>query len=467
MIKKLKKKFILLATVSTFLLMTVLVGSMNLINYTSVVRETDTILEVLSGPHGPFDFGPADAGMPDAVFGGGEPTGDGIRESKIKDGVFRDVDPNYDDSLYDDGQGSGKNGGTPDRRWKDGGRFMPKGMSPEVPYESRFFTAVVTADGEVRESDFSRIVTVSSETVESYVKKAMAASKDRGFIGQFRFLRQPEENTTRIMFLDCGRRLDSFRTFMWTSMAVGLLGCVIVFVIFLFAAGRIVRPIAESYEKQKRFITDAGHEIKTPLTIISANLDLLEADLGEHESFADIRTQTKRLSALTGDLVYLSKMEEAEDSLKKIEFPVSDLLAETAGSFRAIAQAGIKNFEIDIEENITMNGAPDAVCQLASILLDNAMKYSPEGGTVLFKTSARRKELVMTVSNTALSSVEGENLSRMFDRFYRADASRNSETGGHGIGLSIARAIVNAHGGKISASAGEGGEFVVTAVLPL
>ena len=145
---------------------------------------------------------------------------------------------------------------------------------------------------------------------------------------------------------------------------------VVALVVFLFVAGRIVRPIAESYEKQKRFITDAGHEIKTPLTIINANLDLLEYDYGENESFSDMRTQTKLLTELTNNLVYLSKMEEAGKAFKKIDFPVSDLIQETAQQFRSLAQTRNRDFRIQVEPNVTLNGVPDEIRQLVNILLD-------------------------------------------------------------------------------------------------
>ena len=415
MIKRLKKKFIVVATVSMVILMTVLVGIMNIVNYSAVVTESDTILDILSGPNAPF----------------------------------------------------GEKHEMPDRPPQNIENFIPHGMSPEVPYESRYFTAMVSKDGKIEETDFSKIISVDQDSVASYVQKAIDSEKERGFIGQFRYAKQTDDKMTRIIFLDCGRKLDSFRMFMWTSMAVGLLGCVIVFVVFLFAAGRIVRPIAESYEKQKRFITDAGHEIKTPLTIIGANLDLLESDYGENESFSDIRTQTKRLSALTGDLVYLSKMEESERTLTKIEFPVSDLIAETAQQFNAIAQAQKKEYRTQIEPNVTMCGAPDAIRQLISILLDNAMKYSPNGGIVTLDVVSRKKDLIISVFNTTVSSVSNENLSHLFDRFYRTDASRNSETGGHGIGLSIAQAITSAHGGKITAETVNGSDFRITVSMPL
>lgn len=415
MIKKLKKKFTVLATVSTVILMTLLVGIMNIINYSSVVSEADAVLNMLSQPNAPF----------------------GNKEEM------------------------------PAKPPHDLREFIPRGMSPEVPYESRYFTALVSKNGTIEEADFSRIISVDKESVTDYIQKAVSNKSDRDFIEQFRYSKQSDNKVTRIIFLDCGRKLDSFRTFMWTSIAVGLLGCIIVFMVFLFASGRIVRPIAESYEKQKRFITDAGHEIKTPLTIIGANLDLLESDFGDNESISDIRTQAKRLSELTGDLVYLSKMEEAENSLIKIDFPVSDLANETAGQFRCVADAQNKKFLIQVEPGLTMYGSPDALEQLITILLDNAMKYSPSGGIVTLDMYSRKKMLFISVSNTTMTPVSNENLSRLFDRFYRTDNSRNSETGGHGIGLSIAQAITSAHQGKITAQTINGSDFKITVTMPL
>ena len=231
-------------------------------------------------------------------------------------------------------------------------------------------------------------------------------------------------------------------------------------------ANRIVRPIAESYEKQKRFITDAGHEIKTPLTVIAANVDLLEADIGENECLSDIREETARLSSLTGDLVSLSRMEEAEGAILKTDFPISDLITEETNTFRAPITAQKKNFSVQVSPNLTMNGSPGAIRQLISILLDNALKYSPEGGGIALSLTASKKELFLTVSNTTKEVMREEELPRLFDRFYRTDTSRNSETGGHGIGLSIARAITDAHGGRISASVKNEYEFTVTAIFP-
>ena len=413
MINKLKRKFLIMSTVFMFLLMSVLVLIMNIVNYREVTSDIDSILDVLLQPNLP-------------VFSG--------------------------DSF-------------PDKREEISG-FVPPGMSLEVLYESRFFVVSVSPDGEVLKSDLSRIVSVDDDSASEYIQRALESSRERGFIGSFRYAKTTDENGTRILFLDCGRKLDSFRSFLWISISVGLLGCVVVFLAFIFAAGKVVSPIAESYEKQKRFISDAGHEIKTPLTIINANVDLLECD-GEKEELAEIRTQTKRLTELTNNLVMLSKMEEAEHRLQKIEFPLSDLVGETAGSFRAPAAARGLEFSLSIAPNITLNGSPDTIRQLISVLLENAVKYTPKGGKISAVLSAHRKAAVFFVENTAAEQLCEEDLNHIFDRFYRTDKSRNSETGGHGIGLSIAKAITEAHGGSISASTKTGFDFRVTVSLSM
>ena len=409
MINKLKRKFLLIGTVFMFILMTVLVLIMNIVNYREVVADADSVLDVLSQPNLPL-FAKNQLPVPDG--------------------------------------------------------FIPRGMSPEVPYESRFFIAIVSSDGEVINSDLSRIVSVDDVLAKDYTDGAMKSKSERGFIGSFRFLKTSDETGTRILFLDCGRKLESFMSFLWISVIVGFGGCVVVFLAFVFTAGKIVAPIAESYEKQKRFISDAGHEIKTPLTIINANVDLLEID-GEKEELSEIRTQTKRLTELTNNLILLSKMEESEHTLKMIEFPLSDLVNETANSFRAIAVSRDIDFTSNIEAGITAKGSPDAIRQLMTILLDNAIKYSASGGKVTLEMKTHKKTAVISVCNLTDENLTEKDIEHLFDRFYRADASRNSETGGHGIGLSIAKAITEAHGGKINAAMKEGNVFGVTIVLPI
>ena len=256
------------------------------------------------------------------------------------------------------------------------------------------------------------------------------------------------------------------RNFAIFSLVMSLVGFAIIAAVVIFVSGRFTRPVAESYEKQKRFITDASHEIKTPLTIISANVDVLKMDMGENEGLDEIQRQSKRLTELTNDLVYLSRMEEAGNKPQMIEFPISEVVSGAAAPFASIAASKMINYTVNVQPLLSMKGDERSISQLVSILLDNAMKYTPEGGRVELKLERQGRRLILTVTNTTASPITPDDLRHLFERFYRPDTSRNSETGGHGIGLSMAEAIVTAHGGKISAKAPENNVFQITAAFP-
>ncbi len=296
---------------------------------------------------------------------------------------------------------------------------------------------------------------------------ARQAREDRGFVGNYRYCVSREADGVRVTFLDCGRKLASFQRFLFSSILMSLLGYGVVFAVVFILAGRIIRPIAESYEKQKRFITDAGHEIKTPLTIINANADFLEMEMGENESIMDIKSQTRRLRSLTEDLVMLSRIEEAEHSAPKIDFPISEVVEEAACDFKALAQAENKELLCRIEPLLTLKGDSKSIRQLVSILHDNAMKYSLRDTAIRLSLTRQGRSIQLAISNMTERIVDADQLKYVFDRFYRMDSSRSSETGGYGIGLSIAKAIVTSHGGKIKAYTEDGKSFAVNVMLPI
>ncbi|MBQ8182744.1 MAG: HAMP domain-containing histidine kinase [Clostridia bacterium] len=416
MIKKLKIKFICLAMVSLFLLLTIVVAGMNIINYNSVVAEADRTLEFMSQNKGGFpDFEPGGKGAP----------------------LMPTEKP------------------------------LPEHMSPETPYESRYFSVLITDSGEVLQTETSRIASIDEDTAKEYALKALNSKKLSGFADEFRYAVSREGEGWRITFLNCGRNLDSFYRFLCASVGMAAAGFLLISLIISFFANRFVRPVAQSYEKQRQFITDAGHELKTPLTIINANVDILEMDIESNECLADIRQQTERLTTLTNDLVYLARLEEAEKKLKKIELPISELVSETAESFRALAQTrGIK-FVCNVEPMLSAEGDFKSLQQLVCVLTDNAGKYTTDGGVVEVSLAKQSKYIRLKIFNTTAQPVNGKELQYVFDRFYRSDPSRNSETGGHGIGLSVAKAIVEAHNGKIKASTPDEKSFEIIVHLPL
>lgn len=343
--------------------------------------------------------------------------------------------------------------------------FNQRIMSPETPYESRFFSVLLGEDGQAVETDTGQIAALDAEQATDYAQKAAASGKTSGFLDDYRFLVQNESGGIRVIFLDCGRSLSSFRTTLLASVSLAVLGLAAVLFLLLILSRRIVRPMAESYEKQRQFITDAGHELKTPMTIISADADLAEMECGENQWLTDIRRQAQRLTALTNDLIYLSRMEEEQPKLQYIDFPISDVVEEMAQSFAAPARSQNKDFQVQVQPMLSFKGDEKGIRQLVSILLDNALKYSPSGGQLALRLEKQGRNLLLTVSNTGAQPMEQDKLPHLFDRFYRTDQSRNSQSGGYGLGLSIAKSIVSAHKGKIRAESHDGTQLSIQVTL--
>lgn len=393
MIRKLRIKLIITSMLSLLFVLAVIFGTVGVISYKNILTDADRILSILAENNGDF---------PDIGFSG--------KESHKREQRF----------------------------------------SPELPYETRFFSVAFTADGTVLSVDTVKIAAVDTTAAISYAQAVINSGRTKGFTGDYRYIVYTAGEDTHITFLDCGREMSSFRRFLFTCAGVSAIGLLAVLLLMAFFSGRIVKPFSRNYEKQKQFITDAGHELKTPLTIIDADAEVLKMDMGENEWLRDIQIQTKRLAQLTNSLIQLSRMEEQPET-EKIEFPLSDLMEETVETFQGLARTHHKTLLTHIQPMISMYGDQNAIRQLITILLDNAIKYSDEGGRIELGLEKQKKLIRISVFNTA-QSVPRESLERLFDRFYRADPSRNSGTGGYGLGLSIASAIVAAHKGKIYTS---------------
>ena len=425
MIKRLRRKLIVACMVSLAIVLTAILGGVNLMNYTKVVSDADAILSLLDANGGAFP---------------------------------KNLDKQEEQSAGDilpDNAPVGKKG-----------PFGQRVMSPETPYESRFFSVLLGEDGQVLRTDTGQIAAVDEEDAVLYAQNVSASGRDSGFLGDYRYLLCKDAQGSLIIFLDCGRSLSSFRMTLLASVLLALLGLLSVLILLLILSRRIVRPVAESYEKQKQFITDAGHELKTPMTIISADVDLAEMECGENQWISDIRRQAQRLAGLTNGLIYLSRMEEEQPQLQFIDFPLSDVAEEMAQSFQALAKSQGKEFSLHIQPMLSFTGDEKAIRQLLSILLDNALKYSPTDGQLELGLEKQGKNIVLTVSNTSAQPVDPDKLPRLFDRFYRTDQSRSNQTGGYGLGLSIARSIVLAHKGKIRAESPDGGTLTLIIHLP-
>ncbi len=351
------------------------------------------------------------------------------------------------------------------RREEGQGGWLPPGMS-NIPWDAHFFSVRVDGQGDVIDMHLGALAGVNEIEANQYAKTAVNRRKDSGFIDHYRYHRAQEIGVVRITFLDCTDMLGQVSGFARFSVGVSLLAFFVIALIVCFFAGRFIRPVSESYEKQRQFITDAGHEIKTPLTIIGAYVDVLRMDIGENEYLNNITQQVKRLTALTNDLIALSRMEEPEKRTRMIDFPVSEVILDAAKPFATLALNRQMTLSCHVQPLLTMRGNSGMIAQLISILLDNALKYTPENGAITLDFCRQGRKLILTVCNPSATPIQQEALRHVFERFYRMDPSRNSQTGGFGIGLALAKNIVSAHGGKIAASAADGHTFTITATFP-
>ncbi len=409
MIKRLRIKFILIAMLSLFFVLAILVATINIFGYKGVVERADDTLEIILRHQGRFPQTQERPTFPD----------------------IKDWEESYNN----------------------------------IPTETRFFSVIFSKNGDPVSVIMDNISITDRESAVKLAEHMLTKGEEKGFFGNYRYLVDVKPDYTTVILLDCTNVLATNRNFMLISVSISAIGMLAVFFLLFFLSKLVTDPVSESIEKQKSFITNAGHELKTPITVIDADTELIEMENGESEWSADIRQQTKRLRALTNDLIFLSRMEEESFVLPKIELPISDVVRERAASFTSIFKTGGKNLDIRIEEMLSVRGDEKSISQLVSILLDNAAKYSCDGDTVVISLKKQNKSVLLTVSNKADTTVK-ENVTRLFDRFFRGDSSRSS-TGGYGLGLSVARAIVLSHKGKIWAHYTEDGRLEINVTLPI
>ena len=548
MLKKLRRKFIAIAMLSVSIVLIAIVGTINVANYISTNEALDARLKLIAGNGGTFpdllergsrgeegnktdsinaennkkndEETKSDTESTNTDTSGNtadESTNKGTSTRKEPPSGKTDVQPPEDikqADLKDDNlkendlkENDLKENDLKENDFKEND-LKRHGISPESQFDTRYFTVTINSKGEVENIDTSKIASVSSENAAGYAKKLWESGKKgdgkSGFAESCKYLTVDEEGSTMYIFLSCQRELSTIKTYILASVGISVFGLVVVFVMIFFFSGRILKPVSESYEKQKRFITDASHEIKTPLTIIDANTEVIEMMEGENEWTSSTRKQIARLTSLTEKLVFLSRMDEEATKLEMLEFSLSDAILDTAEPFKAVAQTKGKKLTIDVTDGILYTGDEKTIRQLVSILLDNAIKYSGcssvscENGNInkknLNKTNLNEttqtqnnfvtttgdpapeieltmrpsgKNRIITVWNTVddTANIKKGRQDMLFERFYRTDASRNSKTGGFGIGLSAAYAIVKAHKGKITAESKDGQSIKFTIVL--
>ena len=393
MIKELRKKFIGIAMISVTVVMVLFAAAVNVANYVSVRSELNQMLDLIAGNQGVIPSSPP-GGMP-----GSKPAGP---------------------------------------------------FDQETPYATRYFVLRYTNDGNLVRADLKNIAAVTEDDVQPYLELALKKGMGYGYTSGYQYLvKDNGQGRMMAIFLDCRQEMRWVLTLLLLSLCAMAACIALVYVIVVLFSRKAVDPVVQSMERQKQFITDAGHELKTPITVIATSLKVLEMETGKQKWIDKAQTQTEKLTELVNSLVTLSRMDEEDSPLKMEPFPVSDAVSETAESFRDLALSRGHPLELTVQPELTYRGDEYAVRQLTSILLDNAVKYAEPESPITLTLEKGRKGVVLRQSNRC-AEPESIDPAKLFDRFYQADPSRGA--GGFGIGLSIARSIAEGHRGTIRAA---------------
>lgn len=416
--RRLRRKFILVAMGAVTVVLTLIIAGINIVNYSHVCKMADARLDYILAGKGSIDW--EDESRTDSGNGGDTSTG------MVADG---------------------------DRAGARVGHF--EGMTAESPFDTRYFT-VTLVEGQVVDVNTARIAAVDAKRAARIAMGLDSKGLTSGFSGNYRYTTTAQGEKTTYVFVDCSRELASFHSFLSASVAISCIGWLAVLAIVTVASGAVIRPMVESYSKQKRFITDASHEIKTPLAVIDAANEVQEIESGESEWTQSIHEQVARLTALTERLVFLARMDEGSAGFTMATIDLSEAVDTAATPFESVAVSRGKRLSTSIASGVRAHADAAAVAQVVELLLDNATRYASEGSVIelslrAVSRGAGKGSAELVVSNAVDELPEGD-LDRLFDRFYRADVSRSSKTGGSGVGLSVVRAIAEAHGGSATVS---------------
>lgn len=361
------------------------------------------------------------------------------------------------------------------------GALMPSQAPPngEIPREifgfrgadspsamlNPIYAVKLNMSGDIMEiSPLSDSAAANEADISNIVKRIAALRAPQGSIGTFRYSCAKKSYGELLIIMDAADSAEvasSTRLF-WASLAVGLVGLAVLFPVSLYLSRFVTKPAEDAFNKQKQFISDASHELKTPLSIISVNADVLSSEIGENKYMDYIRSQARRMDKLIKSLLELARMDDAGHTLIKAHFDLSEALYQTLLPFESTAFEHEIDYYYDIAENCCYLGESESIKQVAAILLDNAFKHTPKNGKISISLTQKQDKSVITVFNTG-EGIPQEDITHIFERFYRCDKSRSDSMGSYGLGLSIAKGIVTAHGGSISCQSlcGEWVKFTV------
>ena len=406
MIKKLRWKFIAVAMISIIVVLMAIIGTITLINYNKTVDNIDKVLTVLVDNDGKFnglDFG----------------------DDNLKN---TDVNNNKDNLNHQ----------------KDYGEF-----TKETPYWTRFFSVKFTNSNPAPAIDTSMIASVSKEEAINMAKETIDSNSMIGFYGAYRYKVKIADDFKLVVFVDCTKEMRSIRYFVFTGTWISLVGIIAVFIIVFIFSKIVFNPVKRTYDKQKRFVTNAAHELKTRLTIISANNELIDAQYNSLDETQAIDKQVKKLTIMINNLTLLSKLDEEDKNVDlKEKVDLTKLSNDLIEPFKVIFESRNIKFNFFVDDNCYIKGNTNLISQLLSLLIDNANKYALT--YINFEVRIVGKGVELKTSNDA--DIDEKNPNLLLERFYRNDKARG-KIEGSGIGLSVVNEIVKLHKGTIKLNA--------------
>lgn len=434
MVKQLQKKFIISAMLAVTILLVVLIGGINVFNYLTTSGDNDRLMEMLC-----YSFETSTKWNADTTDNTQPPQSiNGTQQNTAADISGSQNNPDF--PPQDNGTKP------PDDKKNNGfGRHDKNAVD-----SARYAAVAIDKNGNIIRTDVTHISSLTEDEAtaitETLKNTAAGTGTYSGF--QYRISETKRAEGKVIILLDNSMQISSFFTVLFISVGAGIFGWLMMLLLVILLSRKTIAPVARSIEKQKQFVTNAGHEIKTPLAIILANTDAMELHNGENKWSKNIRAQTLRLSGLMQNLLMLAKMDESSTKLPMCEFDISTAAEDTVGAF--IEPAALKGIMIeqDIKKGIRLSGNRDSIVQLMTVLLDNAVKYTESGGVIRAELYGSEKNITLSIANTCEPIDHPE---KLFDRFYRGDSARTQKNGGYGIGLSVAQAIAELHKGSITA----------------
>ena len=442
MIRRLERRMILLVLAGLLLASAGLVFAINWTNWQSLNDQADRVLETLASNGGkrPAALREADSTPPPVPADGDE-----------KDRLQTDKQP--DRAPGGENPPGGREGGLRGRNEK----------LTNAANLSNFYIITLDADGAVTGWESDRADLYTDVEMADLAQAALAAGKDKGRVGSQFFRRVKSEDGCQLIVVDRSMEIENAVSVLELTALVAVIEDALLSAGAIWLIRRMVKPVDEAMEKQKQFVWDASHELKTPLAVISANAEALRAEVGDSKPLSFIQSEVRRTDGLIQNLLTLARMEKGTVQADHAVFDLSHALMEVALPFESAVFESGKQLEMDIPQGVTYTGDAEMIQQLLVILLSNAEKYSDAGGKIRVSLEARGDKRIVKVHNTG-PAIPPEAQGKIFDRFYRVDSSHNREIEGNGLGLAIAQSIVTAHKGKIAvhSAEGEGTTFTVT-----